>query len=87
MPILKPGASLKFAPPATNFIDRIRTGRVVPMRSDDARFDLMRNGNANFLAHLHRHGKPLAAPFHNRSNLIGPVIQHVWRDVGTIGPN
>lgn len=29
MPMLKPGANLKLASPATNFVDRIRAGRVV----------------------------------------------------------
>ncbi len=50
MPILKPGASLAIAPPPTNFIDRIRAGRVVPIISDEACFELALRGYQPFLA-------------------------------------
>lgn len=50
MPILKPGATTSVAPPPTNFIDRIRAGRVVPIISDDACFDLALQGYRPFLA-------------------------------------
>ncbi len=67
MPILKQGAGLKFAPSATNFVDRIRAGRVVPMLSDDACFDLVLDGYGAFLAGYADYvGYPLA----DKENLV-----------------
>lgn len=50
MPILNPGATTTIAPSANNFVDRIRTDRVVPIISDDACFDLVLRGYESFLA-------------------------------------
>ncbi|MEZ4737381.1 MAG: hypothetical protein R3E79_60670 [Caldilineaceae bacterium] len=62
MPILKPEAITNIAPPPTNFIDRIRAGRVVPIISDDACFNLVLNGHANFLAGYHEAQNPPTPP-------------------------
>lgn len=68
MPILKPGgAGLAAAPPPTNFIDRIRAGRVVPIISDEACFDLALHGHGAFLAQYADYaGYPLA----DKENLV-----------------
>lgn len=67
MPILRPGAPLAAAPPPTNFIDRIRVGRVVPIISDEACFDLALHGYEAFLAQYAAYaGYPLA----DKENLV-----------------
>jgi len=67
MPILKPGANLKFAPPATNFVDRIRAGRVVPMISDDGCFDLVLDGYGAFLT---AYADYVGYPLDDKANLV-----------------
>lgn len=66
MPILKPGAANVVAPP-TNFIDRIRDGRVVPILSDDAAFDLVLDGYQTFLG---AYAKYAEYPLVDKENLV-----------------
>lgn len=68
MPILKPGAATtNAAPPPTNFTDRIRAGRVVPVISDEACFDIVLQGHGAFLTKYATYaGYPLA----DKENLV-----------------
>lgn len=66
MPILKQGAKLKFAPP-TNFAGRISAGRVVPIVSDDAAFDLVLDGHTDFLA---SYADYVEYPLDDKENLV-----------------
>ena len=67
MPILKPGAATSAAPPPTNFIDRIRAGRVVPVISDEACFDLALRGYGAFLA---QYAAYAGYPLLDKENLV-----------------
>lgn len=67
MPILKPGATTSITPPPTNFADRIRTGRVVPVISDEACFDLALHGYAPFLANYATY---VEYPLTDKENLV-----------------
>ncbi len=67
MPILKPGAAFAAAPPPTNFIDRIRAGRVVPVISDEACFDLALHGHGAFLA---QYAAYAGYPLIDKENLV-----------------
>lgn len=88
MPILKQGATTSVAPPPTNFIDRIRAGRVVPIISDEACFDLALHGHGAFLAHYAAYaGYPLAG-IPNDPALMQRALRHqdfAPEEIQTIG--
>jgi hypothetical protein len=67
MPILKPGAVTRVTPPPTNFIDRIRAGRVVPVISDEACFELALQGYEPFLA---EYAALVNYPLADKENLV-----------------
>jgi hypothetical protein len=67
MPILKPGATTSVAPPPTNFNDRVRAGRVVPIISDEGCFDLALRGYQAFLA---EYADIASYPLEDKENLV-----------------